>query len=325
MTILNQAIQQVPGFESLYHKIYRRMRIEDLANSTCTNYSRCLAHLALHYNTVPTNLSLEQVEEYLLSLMNEKGEDVTTAFKFAIYGLRYACKVEGKDQLRLQLPSIRKYRKLPVVLSKSEVTLMLNKPHRLKHRVLIALLYGCGLRLSEVRNLKVDDIDLERSTLIVRKTKNRKDRCMPMGKTLTEIVGHYLKVQQPKNWVFPGFRWNTSSGNRFYMELDKRYGHRTIQWAVKRAAQMAGIKKHINVHSLRHTFATHLLEDGVNILTIKELLGHTNIKNTMIYLHVAQVDNRQRRSPLDSLEGVEVVTNQQFELPFNNVSTMSIN
>jgi len=320
MTILNQAIQQVPGFESLYQKIYRRMRIEDLSNSTCTNYTRCLAHLALHYKTVPTDLTIEQVEEYLLSLMHNDREDLQTAFKFAIYGLRYACKVEGKDALKIQLPSIRKYRKLPVVLSKSEMTLMLNKPYHLKHRVLIALLYGCGLRLSEVRNLKVDDIDLDRSTLMVRKSKNRKDRVMPMGKTLTDIVSHYINSQQPKTWLFPGFRWVNATGSRFYVEIDKRYGHRSIQWAVKRAAQQAGIKKTVNVHSLRHTFATHLLEDGVNILTIKELLGHANIKNTMIYLHVAQVDNRQRRSPLDSLEGVEVVSKHQFELPFNKLS-----
>ena len=316
MTILQQACQDVPGFDALYKRILRKMKIEDKAPSTCVNYCRCLAQLALYFKITPSELDTEQVEEYLFGLINNGVEGINNRFKFTVYGLRYAYRVEGKKQINVALPSIRNYRRLPTVLSKDEVRLMLNKPHKLKHRVLIALLYGCGLRLNEVRNLKVEDIDLERSTLIVRKSKNRRDRCMPMGSTLTAILRHYLKIQRPTNFLVPGFRWNTATGNRLYLVLDKMYGSRTVQWAIKHAAKLAGIKKPVNVHSLRHTFATHLLEDGVNILTIKELLGHASIRTTMIYLHVAQVDNRQRRSPLDSLNGVEVIRKTQGEFPF---------
>jgi len=314
MTTLERAIRHVPGFEAMYQKINRRMTLEDKAVSTRTNYCRHIAALALHYDCVPTDLNIEQVEDFLYAKLNEKTGVSGQHFKFTIYGLRYACRVMGKDELRIKLPVIRRQRKLPVVLSKDEIKMMLNKPSRLKYRVMIALLYGCGLRLNEVRNLKLEDIDLDRSVLHVRKSKGRKDRYMPLGHTLTDILGSYIKINKPFNWLFPGYRSNMS--NRFYTEFEQPYGKRSIQWAIKRAAQLAGIKKPVNVHSLRHTFATHLLEDGVNILTIKELLGHASIRTTMIYLHVAQVDNRQRRSPLDSLNGVEVIRNTQGEFSF---------
>lgn len=290
------------------------MTIDDKARSTRTNYCRYLAALANFYHQLPTELSLDQVEEYLYAKLNTQPNPSLNFFKFTIYGLRYACKVMGKDEFRLQLPAIRRERKLPLVLSKSEMTAMMNSPHNLRHRVLIAVLYGCGLRLGEAQNLRCDDVDLERALLLVRKTKVRKDRYMPMGVTLREILTRYMNNMQKNEWLFPGQRWK--SNGRFFAEFEKPYGKRSVQWAVKRAARLAGIRKPVNVHSLRHTFATHLLEDGVNILTIKELLGHASIKNTMMYLHVAQVDNRQRRSPLDSLEGVEVIRKIQGELPF---------
>lgn len=316
MTILQQACRDVPGFEALYNKIIRRMKIEDRAMSTCNNYCRCLAHLGLYYKALPTELSVEQIEDYLLELKNTRSDEVANSFKFTIYGLKYAYRVDGRSQLLINLPRIRHKRKLPVVLSKEEVLQMINRPYRLKHRLLIALLYGCGLRLNEVRNLLIEDIDLDRSVLFVRNSKNRKDRYLPLGRKLTEMLRHYLKQQKPKKWLLPGYRWKGPTHSLFLTVYENQYGKRSVQWAIKHAAKLAGIKKPVNVHSLRHTFATHLLEEGVNILTIQEMLGHVDIKTTMVYLHVAQVDNRQRRSPLDSLEGVEVISRLQTELPF---------
>lgn len=291
------------------------MVINDRAESTCKNYGRSLASLALHYHSVPTTLNINEIEEYLYLVKQQSATGSDNNFKFAICSLRFVFRMEGLDELRLQLPVIKKKRKLPVVLSKEEITAMMNIPALLRHRVMIALLYGCGLRCGEVRNVKVNDIDLNRSVLHVRQGKGRKDRYIPLGKTLTQILEKYIKIQKPQSWLFPGTRWGKSS-TRFFSIFEPQFGQRSIQWAIKRAAKIAGILKPVNVHSLRHTYATHLLEDGVNILTIKELLGHANIRTTMIYLHVAQVNNRHKCSPLDTLQGLKIIGSVQGELNF---------
>lgn len=120
------------------------------------------------------------------------------------------------------------------------------------------------------------------------------------------ILGKYLKIQKPENWLFPGIRYGKGSPP-FFSDYKPQFGQRSIQWTIGRAAQLAGITKRVNVHCLRHTFATHLLEDGINILTIKELMEHAHIRTTMIYLHVAQINNHQKCSSLDTLQGLNVI------------------
>jgi len=314
MTILNQAIQQVEGFDIFYHKVKRKMTIDDKSISTINNYSRYLARLALYFKQVPTEISLDKIEQYLYEQLQVNPEGSRQYFKFTIYSLRYACKVMGTNSLKVALPSVHQYRKLPVVLSKDEVIMLLNRPYKLKHRVLLALLYGCGLRLSEVRNLKIEDIDLDREVLCVRKSKGRKDRVIPMGKKLTDILKTYFLLQKPDKWLFNGYRGKNRS--QFLIEVDQQYGKPSLQWAVKRAAYLAGIRKQMNVHTLRHTYATHLLENGVNILSIMQLLGHSDIKTTMVYLHVAKIEHVQQPSPLDSLPNVDVIQQRQFSFNF---------
>ncbi len=317
MTIVQQACLQIPGFEILYQKFIRKTTILGRAPSTCINYGRSMAQLALYYKRSPTELTLDEIEDYLYSIKDKSDISSDNPFKFTICALRFVLNMEGLDELRSKLPSIRKKRRLPVVLSKQEITAMMNIPCLLKHRVLIALLYGCGLRCGEVRNIRVNDIDISRAVLHVRQAKGRKDRYMPLGKLLPVVLEKYIKIQKPTEWLFPGMRWDTKSGERFYSDFAPQFGQRSIQWAIQRAAQLAGISKRVNVHSLRHTYATHLLEDGVNILTIKELLGHASIKNTMIYLHVAQVNNRDKCSPIDTLEGLKIIGYIQGELKFD--------
>lgn len=317
MNTVQQACLQIPDFDILYQKFLRKTTILGRAPSTCTNYARSLAQIALHYNQSPASLTLDQIEEYLYHIKDKSETGSDNPFKFTICALRFVLNMEGLDELKSKLPAIRKKRKLPVVLSKQEMTAMMNIPCMLKHRVLIALLYGCGLRCGEVRNVKVADVDINRAVLHVRQAKGRKDRYMPLGKLLPVILEKYIGIQKPTEWLFPGMRWNATSGERFYSDFAPQFGQRSIQWAVQRAAQLAGITKRVNVHSLRHTYATHLLEDGVNILTIKELLGHASIKNTMIYLHVAQVNNMNKCSPIDTLEGLKIIGYVQGELNFD--------
>jgi len=203
-----------------------------------------------------------------------------------------------KDK-RIELPTIKHNKKLPVVLSQEEVRRLLKAPKLLKHRILIGLLYGCGLRCFEVRNLRIADLDFDRKMLHVKEGKGKKDRYVPLADILIRGLKSYLEAEQPNEWVFNSK--DQEIVGRVGGDFDSRYSQRGVQWAVNEAKKKAGIVKPMSVHTLRHTFATHLLEEGLDILTIKDLLGHECIDTTMIYLHVAQTDKCRAFSPLDRL------------------------
>jgi len=182
-------------------------------------------------------------------------------------------------------------------LSKEEVWRMLLACQLLKHKVLIGLLYGCGLRCMEVRNVRIQDLDFDRKQLRVVQGKGKKDRYVPLSEHLIRGLKKYIEAEKPKDWIFNG----QPLPNRVGGDFDSRYSQRGVQWAVKQATKAAGITKDVCVHTLRHTFATHLLEDGMDIITLKNLLGHENIETTMEYLHIAQLDTQKAFSPLDTL------------------------
>ncbi len=204
--------------------------------------------------------------------------------------------MEGLKDKRIELPSIKGQKTLPVVLSKPEVRRLLIAPKLLKHRVLLALLYGCGLRCFEVRNLRLCDLDFDRRMLHVRQGKGQKDRYLPLSHHLVRGLEKYIAAESPQDWLFNGKPEGRAGG-----DFDSRYSQRGVQWAVKQARKAAGIQKQMTVHTLRHTYATHLLEDGLDIVSIKDLLGHACIQTTMVYLHVAQNGRRKPFSPLDTL------------------------
>ena len=162
--------------------------------------------------------------------------------------------------------------------------------------MLLGLLYGCGLRCFEVRNVRLRDLDFDRKVLHVVQGKGKKDRLLPLTEHLIRGLNSYISGENPKEWLFNGEPVARSGG-----DFDSRYSQRGVQWAIKQAAQQAGINKDVHVHTLRHTFATHLLEDGLDILTVKDLLGHVRIDTTMAYLHVARSNPNRAFSPLDTL------------------------
>lgn len=217
-------------------------------------------------------------------------------FKHTVYGLRFLLKCEGLPYSYLHLPEIKAEKKLPVVLSKEEVWAMFKHCTLLKHKILIALLYGCGLRCMEVRSIRLADIDFDRRQLRVVQGKGRKDRYVPLSQHLIRGLKKYITAEKPQDYLF-GSNINGRAGGEF----DSRYSQRGVQWAVKEAAKRAGIRKDVHVHTLRHTFATHLLEDGLDIITLKDMLGHENIDTTMEYLHVARNGRVKPFSPLDTL------------------------
>jgi site-specific recombinase XerD len=265
------------------------MSVLGKSHSTFDNYGRHVAHLALHYNCLPTELDAEQIEEYLHHLKSRRNSPSESYFKFTVYGLRFVFRLEGLDERIIELPELERPKKLPVVLNREEMKAILTTPKLLKHRLLLGMLYGCGLRCGEVRNLQVSDVDLQRSTVHVRQGKGRKDRYVPLGEMLGRGIAKYLATEHPDKWLFNG------------KDHHDIFSQRGVQWVVKEAAKRAGIQKRINVHTLRHTYATHLLEDGMDIVSVKELLGHVMIQTTMIYLHVAQSRHKALFSPLDTL------------------------
>jgi integrase/recombinase XerD len=178
---------------------------------------------------------------------------------------------------------------LPVVFSQEELRRLFKAPQRLKQRVLLSLIYSAGLRVSEVCKLKISDIDFDRKQIHVRESKNDKSRYVILSNYIGKGLKQYIKGSKPKEYLFNGRK----KGNPL--------GHSAVQQSFRLAVEKAGIIKEVCVHSLRHSFATHLLEQGVDIVTIKEQLGHARIEATMVYLHVAKLQRSQVHSPFDKL------------------------
>ncbi len=287
--VVDRACNKVSGFSELYQELARSISVNGMSQSALVNYSRQLAHLALHYDCMPLDLDADQVMDYL-HLIKSQGTGSPSFFNFTVHGMRYACKMRGLEYKHFCLPCIKGPRKLPVVLNGLEIKAILKSCSLLKHRLIIALLYGCGLRCSEVQYLKLSAIDLERGMLHVHQGKGSKDRCVPLGKILCRGIRLYISETVPGDYLF-----ENHSGDA--------YTRAGIGWMVKQSAKRARLSKDIHPHTLRHSYATHLLEQGVNILVIKELLGHAYIQSTMVYLHVAKPEVMMAISPLDTLYG----------------------
>ena len=188
---------------------------------------------------------------------------------------------------KLQRP--RREHKLPNVLSKEEVKLIVEAPTNTKHRAMLSLIYACGLRRSELLNLKSKDVDSKRHLLIIRNAKGYKDRVVPISEKLIEMLRAYYKKYKPKIWLFEG------------QKIGEQYSEESLAKVLKNALTLCNIKKPVTLHWLRHSYATHLLESGTDLRYIQELLGHKSSKTTEIYTHVSQKSIQQIRSPYDDL------------------------
>jgi integrase len=271
----------------------RSFAINGKAESTLDNYKRCLAHLALHYMCSPEQLNKESIDDYLFYCQNLHKTPSESFFKHTIFGLRAAYKVMGMTAQKVMLPKIERQKGLPVVLSRPEVRALIGSPKYLKHKLVIAMLYGCGLRNHELCNLERSDIDFDRKTVFVKKQKGHYDRYVPLSDILAGGLKKYFATENPYRWFFNS--QVTGQGQPL------QYTQRGVQWAIKEARGKTGIKKKVTAHMLRHSYATHLLEDGLDIVSIKELLGHAHIETTLVYLHVANLGRQPKFSPLDTL------------------------
>lgn len=248
--------------------------------------------MALHFKCNPLDLDHEQVMDYLHWLKTQSKTPSSSYFKHTVYGLSFAYKVMGVENREVSLPSLRFPKKLPVVLSQQEIKRLLSTPQLLKHRIVLGLLYGCGLRRFELLNIKLHDIDLDRKMLHIREGKGRKDRYVPIGEILARGLKTYMESERPWKWLING-KDNTGQLQQF--------SETGVQWTIQQASKKAGVKKHVTSHVLRHTYATHLLEMGLDIMTLKDLLGHSDIRTTLVYLHVAQLGRERAFNPIDRL------------------------
>jgi site-specific recombinase XerD len=294
---MNQAKREVLGFEELIYRFERTVSVLGRSKTTFENYSRHVAAVAIYYGKIPTELDQEQIHDYLFYLQKKSKTPSQSYFKHTVYGLRFLLKSEGLPYSFLNLPEIKHEKRVQVVLSKEEVWRLLKSCDLLKHRVLVGLLYGCGLRCMEVRSIRLQDMDFDRRQLLVVQGKGKKDRYVPLSEHLIRGLKSYIEVEKPVEWLFNGQPLPNRAGGDF----DSRYSQKGVQWAVKQACKRAEITKDVHVHTLRHTYATHLLEDGIDIMTLKNLLGHENIETTIEYLQIAQLPTQKVFSPLDTL------------------------
>ena len=273
----------------LRQRMLEELQLRNYCAGTIRLYLHHVAAFAEHFHRSPDQLGAEEIRRYQLFLIHEK-KLAWSSYNQIVCALRFFYAKTLKRTFLLQdIPFPRSEQRLPLILSPEEVAQILSAPPRLKSRALLMTIYAAGLRRSEVAGLRVRDIDSARMTITVHQGKGRKDRVVMLSPVLLETLRQYWRQHKPKEWLFPGNNpGQPISGNDIFMVFHN-------------AVRRAGITKKVSPHSLRHCFATHLLESGTDLRTIQILLGHRSLKTTARYLHISQHQVRATASPLDSL------------------------
>lgn len=276
----------------------RKMMLEELQRRnysavTTRNYLRVVADFAKYFGKSPDKLGLNELRTYQAYLLRERKLTPGTVIN-QVAALRFFfVKTLKRHQFRDFLPYPQDGRRLPTVLSREEVSRLINAAGTLFRRTLLMTLYGTGMRRSELAHLKVGDIDSQRMIIRVVAGKRSKDRDLPLSPALLETLREYWRWRKPKLYLFP----TRTLARRF----DQPISDKTVWIACSEAARQAGIKKRVTPHTLRHSWATHLLEAGTDLRTIQVLLGHGDLETTAQYLHLSQRHLQAVVNPLDGL------------------------
>jgi integrase/recombinase XerD len=266
------------------------LRALKYSRKTILRYIAIVERYARFLDLPLAEASAEDAMKYLAILDRDRGASASTINQ-TISALRFLhTRVLGRELALTRRP--RCDRRLPAVFSSEEAASIIEAPRNLKHRALLSMAYSAGLRVSELACLKVSDIDPNRGVILVRSGKGRKDRYTILADRMKKLLDAYIDLYKPELWLFEGQGGGHISA-------------RSIQEVFYRAKRACGITKDASIHTLRHSFATHLLEAGTDIRYIQELLGHNNPKTTQIYAHVAKKDFLRIQSPLDRLNGKE--------------------
>ena len=276
----------------LRQKMIRAMELKNLSNHSQRAYLAAVTGIARHYRRSPDKVTNKMIEDYLLYLKNEKGNSPNSCSS-VLTGLRFFYKNVMKKEISIGY-SVRKIpRKLPTVLTKEQVWKITCAPENLKHRLILMTTYAAGLRASEVIALKPGHIESQRMLIKVEDGKGRKDRYTMLSVRLLDELRHYYRKFRPKTYLFP---------SSFKKRKDRPLSYEAVRSIYEKARKNAGVKKGEGLHTLRHSFATHLLEAGYDIRKIQVLMGHARLTTTMIYLHVSRQTLSTIPSPLDLID-----------------------
>ncbi|HLV13658.1 MAG TPA: tyrosine-type recombinase/integrase [Xanthomarina sp.] len=263
------------------------LRGKRLSESTVSSYGYfILRYLHLHKAVEKADWSVQNIRWFIEQVIAKEHYSISSHRQCvsAIKHFTAFCNLDNFDASTFERPKKSQY--LPTVLSKEAIIDILQATKNLKHRAIIGLLYSGGLRISELLNLKLEDLDLNRNQIHIKQGKGRKDRIVGMSEVIKPLLMNYIYTYQPAYYVIEGREGNMYSAS-------------SIRAFLKQSCKLAGINKTVTPHTLRHSFATHMLENGIDIRYIQELLGHTKPETTMIYTHVAQKSLMQIRNPLD--------------------------
>lgn len=274
--------------KTLREEVLQEMQRRNYSGRTIKTYLSCISSLSKYYNQSPDKIDLDQVKAYLHHAITEQGCSVSLVNQTIS-----AVKILHTDILKnewtpMSIIRPKREKRLPVILSRQEVLAILGAAGNLKHQSILTLGYSSGLRISEVINLQLSHIDSARMQVRVVGSKGRKDRNTVLSSSALTLLRNYYRADRPQYWLFEG----RSGKNR-------QYSTSSIRKVLERASVKAGINKAVTYHSLRHCFATHLLEQGTSLQVIQSLLGHAHISTTNTYLHVRQYNLDQVVSPMD--------------------------
>jgi site-specific recombinase XerD len=272
----------------LREQLIQQMQLKGYCKKTIKSYVSIIAQIALFYHTPADQLSVIQIREFILKRITIDHRSKPW-MNMAISAVKLLfCDVLKREWNLIDLPRPRRDQKAPVILSRDEVQRIINSKTNLKHRAILIVTYSAGLRRCEVSNLKITDIDSSRMLIHLHTTKGNKERYTILSPVALDALRLYYRQYKPKEWLFEGYSRNAISTS-------------TVEAVFKQALAKSKIQKVVGIHSLRHSFATHLLEQGVSLPIIQQMMGHKSLKTTSGYLHVQQYSIQEVRSPLDTL------------------------
>jgi len=278
----------------LRQKMLEELQRRNYSHRTAKTYVRIIRDFAKHFHQPPDKLGPEQIRQYQAYLFHTKKLSASTVSQYVSALRFFFVKTLRRHFLTEHIPFPKSPRRLPVVLDPEEVTRLINSARNLFHRTILMTLYSTAVRRSELCSLKVTDIDSKRMMIRINQGKGKRDREVPLSPKLLEALRIYWRWMKPKTYLFPG--------TVHHRRADVPITPNNVWLACRKAAQAAGIDKHLHPHSLRHSCATHLFEAGADLRTIQVLLGHSRLEHTLIYLHLSRKHLQAVTNPLDSLD-----------------------
>jgi len=270
------------------HSMEKEMLRRSYSHKTIETYTHCVNNFLKYYRGDQRKISKDSVKEYLNGLVKRGSSGNTLNVHLNALGFLVKNILNKNFMIKIKYSKVPK--KIPIVLTKQEVVRLVNCIDNKKHKLMIKLMYGAGLRVSELVNLKPENIEFENNFAWVRKGKGNKDRMFILADCLKDEIMNYIKENNINlnSWLFLGYKSHLSV--------------RTVQEIIRKAAKKAKISKKVHPHALRHSYATHLIENGYDLMSVQSLLGHSSPQTTMIYLHIARMKMINVKSPLDSLD-----------------------